>query len=658
MLARRHEIELLLLVMFAALPLYATQTVSTAPLIVFHLFMTAVLIRVARGKTPDVVPPLVMKALGVGYIGFYIIDLVAISREAIAASTHLALFIAAYQPIEGMQRNNRGQRLLAAAMLFVASIATSTHIAILPFVVAFAFLVFRQFILMSHDDSIASIGVSAPPLPAARAAGFYVAATGLVAVLLFPMLPRVRNPFVPGMAGALGNASTGLSDSIDFREPRSIATDATVVSRVWMSREAVPFFTPLRLKGTVYDRFHNDQWMQSDRGYMPVAMRDGTAQIARPNGFTRSAQVQQRLVLHGRLLLPVGTYAVNNAGQVYEGPRDVFFIYQIRPRESITYDVRLARSTTPRLERAARPTNYPVTPRLTALARQIVGNERDPLAQAGAIEHYLSTRFQYVANPAQIGHAMSVDEFLLRDRRGHCEYFAAGMVALLTSLNAPARIVGGFYGGQLNPLTGYFVVRREDAHAWVEVWNGKTWQTFDPTPASLRPGNAQAGLLKMYATAVSDSINYYWDRYVLTFGLGDQLALVIDMMERMRDSFGMLRLSAQTNLRSLGMRQLLRLVIPVVVIAVIIVLFARRRRSLFKLLAARLRDLGIEVGPAMTMEEALAQLRATRPDAAEGLAPLIALYEEEEFSPTRDRRRAATVRRRLGQLSRTLSSRT
>ena len=55
---------------------------------------------------------------------------------------------------------------------------------------------------------------------------------------------------------------------------------------------------------------------------------------------------------------------------------------------------------------------------------------------------------------------------------------------------------GGFYGGTLNPLTGYFIIRREDAHAWVEVWDGRSWQTFDPTPASLRPGNAQEGLLR------------------------------------------------------------------------------------------------------------------------------------------------------------------
>jgi hypothetical protein len=47
----------------------------------------------------------------------------------------------------------------------------------------------------------------------------------------------------------------------------------------------------------------------------------------------------------------------------------------------------------------------------------------------------------------------------------------------------------------------------------------------------------------------------------------------------------------------------------------------------------------------MTMEEALAELRASRPDAAQTLAPLIRLYEEEVFSGIRDRRRVREFRR-------------
>src|SRR5258706_5061372 len=388
---RRHEIELLLLPMMAAAPLYATHTISIAALAAFHALMAVMVLRAWWGKTPDVIPAPVMKGLAIAYVPFYIVDLTLISNNAIAASTHLALFIAAYQPIEAMHRDNRGQRLLSASMLFIASIASATDIAILPFVVLFAFLVFRQLIQVSHNDSITSIGVAVPSQPAARAAGFYVCASCMIAVVLFPMLPRVRNPFVPGMIGPLSNASTGLSDSIDFRLPRTIEPDSTVVSRIWMSRDAVPFFTPLRLRGSVYDRFHDDQWAQSGRMSAPVPMRDGTAMVARPLGFTRRAQVQQRTVLGGRLLLPTGTYAVTNAGQVFEGPhRDVFMIYQLRQRASLTYDVDMARNITPRRERVVAVTNYPVSPGVAALARQIVGKETDPVAPAPAIARYMS----------------------------------------------------------------------------------------------------------------------------------------------------------------------------------------------------------------------------------------------------------------------------
>ena len=68
------------------------------------------------------------------------------------------------------------------------------------------------------------------------------------------------------------------------------------------------------------------------------------------------------------------------------------------------------------------------------------------------------THFRYYMRPEQIGRTLTVDEFLLKDRRGHCEYFAAGMVALLSALGQPARVVGGFYGGRLMVRTTYRLI--------------------------------------------------------------------------------------------------------------------------------------------------------------------------------------------------------
>ena len=74
-----------------------------------------------------------------------------------------------------------------------------------------------------------------------------------------------------------------------------------------------------------------------------------------------------------------------------------------------------------------------------------------------------------------------------------------------------------------------------------------------------------------------------------------------------------------------------------------------RRRPAFELLRDHLHACGIDVGPSMTMEEALDELRRSRPEIATTLAPLIALYEEERFSPHGKAARDV-IRRRLAEL--------
>src|SRR5690242_4824116 len=120
MSSRAHELELLLLTMFAAVPLYGTQVIGFAPLIAFHAVVGLIAVRVATGHDPDLIPLPIMRSLAVLYIVFYVIDAAVVSRSAITASTHLVLFIAAYQPMEPASRNNERQRLLTASLIFVA----------------------------------------------------------------------------------------------------------------------------------------------------------------------------------------------------------------------------------------------------------------------------------------------------------------------------------------------------------------------------------------------------------------------------------------------------------------------------------------------------------------------------------------------------------
>src|SRR5579885_1626967 len=72
--ARGREIELILLTMFAAVPLYGTAVISIVPLAIFHIVMAMIIIRVFIGRRPDFVPLTVMRGVGIAYVIFYIID--------------------------------------------------------------------------------------------------------------------------------------------------------------------------------------------------------------------------------------------------------------------------------------------------------------------------------------------------------------------------------------------------------------------------------------------------------------------------------------------------------------------------------------------------------------------------------------------------------
>ncbi|HYK02428.1 MAG TPA: transglutaminase domain-containing protein [Thermoanaerobaculia bacterium] len=648
MTRKARELETLLLTVFAAVPLYFTNAVGKAPVLLYQLAMGAIALRVAMGKGPDILPANLMRWLAIAYMPFYFVDWRFFSGSAIAASTHLVLFIAVYQPIESMQRDNQAQRMLTTALIFVASLATSTHITIVVFVLVFALLMFRQFMYVSHIETVRSIGAAYAEPPSGRAALFYLAGSIAIGALLFPILPRVRNPFVSGFAGSLGSSATSLSDTIDFGDPRRGNADATVVARVWLDDDARASFTPIRLRGMIYDRYTRGAWAQTLRGIREVPSRGGAINIGRARGREGGAIVQQR-AQRGKLYLPVGTYSVDGLpGRLYEGPaRETYYTYA---DGMLNLSVRMAADTEPlRLTRIA-PVDFPVTPEVAALARQIVGNETRLDRRAALIEQHLVRNYRYLPNTAASTAGMTIEDFLLVRREGHCEYFAAGMVVLLTSLDIPARIAGGFYAGRLNPLTGYYAIRREDAHAWTEVWDGTRWLTFDATPADLRPGSAPSSVLREYASVLGDSLTFIWDRYVLTFGLGDQISLVEDLIDWGRTAMARARARAAQEIGALTSTPYVTAFALLVLSGALVVFFARRRGPLFEELARHLARHGIEVGPAMTMEDALRELRTQKPDAARALEPLIALYEEERFSARPERGRAMKLRRRLREL--------
>jgi len=116
------------------------------------------------------------------------------------------------------------------------------------------------------------------------------------------------------------------------------------------------------------------------------------------------------------------------------------------------------------------------------IATQIFSKEPDTIeGKITALENYFrESGFVYTRRPGRI---LSLDAFLIRQRRGFCEHYAAAAANLLRLRDVPSRVVTGFRGGEWNPWLRTITVRDADAHAWVEAWDdtARQWLRFDPT---------------------------------------------------------------------------------------------------------------------------------------------------------------------------------
>jgi hypothetical protein len=163
-----------------------------------------------------------------------------------------------------------------------------------------------------------------------------------------------------------------------------------------------------------------------------------------------------------------------------------------------------------------------VDPRVAQLASQIVGSASNDYDKAAAIENHLRTRFGYTLELPKTAAKDPISNFLFERKEGHCEYFASSMAVMLRTLGIPSRVVNGFRTDEFNDISGSYVVRAKDAHAWVEAYfPGYGWQTFDPTPS----GNS--GIPQGWARVALyvDAMASFWREWVVSYDSSHQYML-------------------------------------------------------------------------------------------------------------------------------------
>ncbi len=197
-------------------------------------------------------------------------------------------------------------------------------------------------------------------------------------------------------------------------------------------------------------------------------------------------------------------------------------------------------------------------PQLEALAdswiRQSGLPPEDRLGRARYIERQLrdSGRFQYSlqGQPRDVT-IDPIEDFIVNNPRGHCEYFATALTLMLRSQGIPARMVIGYKCDEWNELGHFYQVRQRHAHTWVEAylgpaglprelsrgqahwdWAGGAWLRLDATPPSAGEPTSAAAKALVPLAKCADWLKYVWSNYVMEMDRSRQREAVYQPLVR------------------------------------------------------------------------------------------------------------------------------
>jgi len=344
--------------------------------------------------------------------------------------------------------------------------------------------------------------------------------TLLLTLLMFFTLPRLGRTAWRGAVLAPKH-TVGFSDKVNLGELGEIIESREEVMRVWLTDESTgrPYAVhdELYLRGAILTHYQKGQWEDrtkkgvrtlftpfgsEKRVLTPFSVRQKITvepldrdelfcvwppvRIGPDDGLEfRRGRLLRRSELRGtRFSYELGTTAFADGRQTPLIPCD-------DPAEA---DALLQLPELPELARLAE----------RWIAESGIPND-EPIAQARELTRRFHDpgRFQYSLEGQVRDLSLDpIEDFVAKNPRGHCEYFATALAMMLRSRGIPSRVVVGYRCGALNTVGNFYQVRQLHAHTWVEAylssgqipaarragdppgrWAGGGWLRLEPTPA-------------------------------------------------------------------------------------------------------------------------------------------------------------------------------
>ncbi|MFO8057210.1 MAG: DUF3488 and transglutaminase-like domain-containing protein [bacterium] len=165
--------------------------------------------------------------------------------------------------------------------------------------------------------------------------------------------------------------------------------------------------------------------------------------------------------------------------------------------------------------------------RMESLASRVTEEQETVCGKIFALRDFFREEFEYDLDSPSERAPDPISHFLFESRRGYCEYFATAMALMLRSQGIPCRLAAGYLTQDYNPIQGYYRVKGNSAHTWVEVYlpDRDDWLLVDPTPAG--QSSSPVPSLLNWLRDLRDAVQYQWDRYVIGLGLREQYMMAL-----------------------------------------------------------------------------------------------------------------------------------
>jgi len=451
------------------------------------------------------------------------------SISGVGPGAALLTLMAALKLLETRLRRDQFVLLFLSIFLIMASLLREQYVWSLPYLLAGVLVTMAAWLQMS--------GSRGGSFPQALATSTRLVAYALpLALAMWILFPRIATPF---WAVPIDTSSgvTGLSDEMSPGDISSLSASSAVAFRVRFAGD-VPQPADRYWRGLVLYRFNGRSWTAE-----PTIGRRDDWDIN-----YRGEPVRYEITME-----PTRQHWVFALDLPYEVSLDAYMGRQQQISRAQPIDQRVA-------YRALSYTDFTIdggatadelryyrwlpdesNPRTRELAESLHADAGSDRAYVDAVMRmFHDESFYYTLEPPALGRN-SVDEFLFGSRQGFCEHYASAFGVLMRAAGIPSRVVVGYQGGELNPMSDYMIVRQSDAHAWNEVWlEGEGWTRVDPTsavaPERIRTGMSGARLggaganwglsapsmLMHRLTLAWDMINAKWNEWILAYGPDNQ----------------------------------------------------------------------------------------------------------------------------------------